>query len=938
MIQSGNMATVQSLQDEVQRLNLILLGVGERFDNVETKIVALETSMTDQTQSITTQVAALKDELDPTIKKLNGEVRPIIAAFGELQKAAQMAAISAQTLVDVQTQMGSNKAITAAMERRTLQTEQATRDVATTLQEHKAAMKAEGISVQGQLHGALSAVGTQGLGGGSGGGGPKMENLATHRLMMSIKDISGEETYEALDDWYADITGNVELLMPGSKTVLNWAEKRLDATIGQEELASQGDASFIAKLGRELFVLLRTKTAAGSKARAQLKLLEIHQGLEGWRLIRNNIAKRDTQRLQREFSALSKLAPMKMDNFHHFATALTSWEGQLARYEAMNLGFQLLKEQRRNILMDALPDEVRKQVDLQGALRPFETYDDLTKFLRNLSTTSSFRVNPTHDFKPFSMNLVGTETAPATSATAQSDDKGAELNAYTDAELETWVTTQDFTDWQTNGGQVDDRLTQVLMAVAKGKGKGKNGYQKPPNPLWKKGNPKGGKNDQKGNPKGGGTGKGGFKGNCHVCGEYGHSKYYCPQNKNTMAAALEQNPHGGRWALCLSDMPPSDKILTETGWKTAPKINLCAAYLGQPQGKGCYRPEAAIPAKAQIIDQAPRQMTIPALKPGVPMYKLNSKPTALNSGPTYFEYIGDEVDDDNDGDSPPMPEFDIIEDEDNDENDTEWKPVISRKIQKQRIKMSRIKKISQRARKARARDEATRDDAAKRQTSAEEFIKSRENLVSISGTDISQEETPANIKRGSFYNPETQSLSGFLEQRAKLMSANVSSISLFTTDEQRAVMPVTSDAKVWIQVPVAVDSGSCRHVTPNGVFSLAPKPSAGSAAKQKFYGADGSPIDDLGCVDVEGASGADSMSLNLAVCNITRPLASVYEILEKGNDVVFSKKRGCYIQCASTGRKIPLRQDGKLFFLDLWVLVPADVARENPFVRQSAPQ
>ena len=73
----------------------------------------------------------------------------------------------------------------------------------------------------------------------------------------------------------------------------------------------------------------------------------------------------------------------------------------------MSLGFRIEKEQQRNILMDALPDRVKEQVDLQGALRPFTSYSDLTKFLTNLSTTSSFRTAAAADFKPYSMNLVG---------------------------------------------------------------------------------------------------------------------------------------------------------------------------------------------------------------------------------------------------------------------------------------------------------------------------------------------------------------------------------------------------------------------------------------------------------------------------------------------------------------------------------------------------
>ena len=66
--------TLQSLHDEAIRLNQILLGVGERFDNVEAKIVTMETTIAAQTSSIETKVSELKKELDPTIAELNDDV------------------------------------------------------------------------------------------------------------------------------------------------------------------------------------------------------------------------------------------------------------------------------------------------------------------------------------------------------------------------------------------------------------------------------------------------------------------------------------------------------------------------------------------------------------------------------------------------------------------------------------------------------------------------------------------------------------------------------------------------------------------------------------------------------------------------------------------------------------------------------------------------
>ena len=236
-------------------------------------------------------------------------------------------------------------------------------------------------------------------------------------------------------------------MLPTSGKILEWAEKQtVPLTI--KNISEKGDGQFLSKLGRELFIIVRTKTVVGSKARAQLKLLDQWQGLEAWRRIRVNLAKRDVLRLQREFGAMCQMAPMKMSNFSNFATAITSWHGQLDRYEGMGHGFQLLVQQRQNILLAALPNEVKKEYELQAALRPFESYEKVVDFLTNLSTSSSFRSDNGPDFKPFTMNMVETGDASAGPPVEVN-----ELNQYTDVELETWVATQDFVDRTSAGGQ-----------------------------------------------------------------------------------------------------------------------------------------------------------------------------------------------------------------------------------------------------------------------------------------------------------------------------------------------------------------------------------------------------------------------------------------------------------------------------------------------------
>ena len=68
------------------------------------------------------------------------------------------------------------------------------------------------------------------------------------------------------------------------------------------------------------------------------------------------------------------------------------------------------------------------------------------------------------------------------------------------------------------------------------------------------------------------------------------------------------------------------------------------------------------------------------------------------------------------------------------------------------------------------------------------------------------------------------------------------------------------------------------------------------------------------------------------MAKITRPLASVSEIVRKNYRVLFDKD-GSFIENKKSGKTIDIRQEGSLYFLDLWVQVPEELA-SSPFVRQ----
>ena len=105
-------------------------------------------------------------------------------------------------------------------------------------------------------------------------------------------------------------------------------------------------------------------------------------------------------------------------------------------------------------------------------------------------------------------------------------------------------------------------------------------------------------------------------------------------------------------------------------------------------------------------------------------------------------------------------------------------------------------------------------------------------------------------------------------------------------------------------------------------------------AKGTYFAADGSPIDNLGSQEVKAkdCNGVD-VKLDFDTAKITKPLASVYSITRTGNRAVV-EEHGGYILNLTTNKMSPLKLEGKLYYLDLWVEAPETLARSSPFTRQ----
>jgi hypothetical protein len=155
------------------------------------------------------------------------------------------------------------------------------------------------------------------------------------------------------------------------------------------------------------------------------------------------------------------------------------------------------------------------------------------------------------------------------------------------------------------------------------------------------------------------------------------------------------------------------------------------------------------------------------------------------------------------------------------------------------------------------------------------------------------------------------------------------------TDQPPQLNSIGSKPLRWAKIATVLDSGACRHVTPNGVFSLAVTPSERSKEGHNYYGPAGDPIANLGRQDIKGTTDSGQLlNIGFDVAKITRPLASVSEIVRKNYRIVFDDE-GSFIQDKKSGRWIDVRQEGSLYYLDLWVQIPEELIN-SPFVRQVA--
>ena len=163
---------------------------------------------------------------------------------------------------------------------------------------------------------------------------------------------------------------------------------------------------------------------------------------------------------------------------------------------------------------------------------------------------------------------------------------------------------------------------------------------------------------------------------------------------------------------------------------------------------------------------------------------------------------------------------------------------------------------------------------------------------------------------------------------------DTSRINIITAIENSEEVLNVDQGLVWVQEPCAVDSGACTNVSPSKIAAVVEANPI--KMKAKLFAANGSPIDNLGSLKVEGATEEGvELSVDFDIAKITRPLLPVFQMISNGHNVLFSKDDN-YMQLKGSNQKAHFRKKGRLLMVDLWVLVPPEIASSSPFVRQVA--
>ena len=123
----------------------------------------------------------------------------------------------------------------------------------------------------------------------------------------------------------------------------------------------------------------------------------------------------------------------------------------------------------------------------------------------------------------------------------------------------------------------------------------------------------------------------------------------------------------------------------------------------------------------------------------------------------------------------------------------------------------------------------------------------------------------------------------------------------------------------WACHEITIDSGAAESVASRGDFAGVPVTKGDDARNGVYYiAANGDEIYNAGEQEVAMVTADGPRSMRFQICDVTKTLASVSKICEKGHRVIFDDEAGSCIQHKSTGRVIPLEKKNGVYVLRAW--------------------
>ena len=157
-------------------------------------------------------------------------------------------------------------------------------------------------------------------------------------------------------------------------------------------------------------------------------------------------------------------------------------------------------------------------------------------------------------------------------------------------------------------------------------------------------------------------------------------------------------------------------------------------------------------------------------------------------------------------------------------------------------------------------------------------------------------------------------------------------------EETQKIMQLQSPNPTKMKHPIIVDSGAAESVIPIGWCPQA-KVEAGPNKGKTYAAANGNSIKNKGeQVITMFTREGQTKHMKFQVCEVTRPLASVYKICEAGHSVIFNPswdKRGCYVLNHENWEKTMMKAHEGVYVMETLV-APTSQQKTPRFTRQGS--